>query len=345
MNNIKIKITLPGAPENTNLSQYLDTRHIENNIELFVNSKVKSPDYWFVVEDIESSLQRCEINPKNIYFLSAETSLEKNYFKNPTLNEFLSQFEKIFTPYDTLQQEIKAIPFLPWMINSNHGESIYMPHERDLTYLKNLNKIEKTRPLSVICSNKSDTPGQRKRLEFVKKIKEHLGDGIDWFGNGVNQIESKWEGIEKYKYHLVIENNTMDYVLSEKLFDSYLGLSYPIYYGGKKIEEIFPKNSFLKININNFDESLKSITSLISSDMNVINQNNLLDAKNIVCDDLNFINRIIDITKKYPAVDGKKNVVLKSKGSILKKQKKIYRIKKNLKKYSPRLFHENIEFP
>ena len=333
---INIKVTLPGYNIKSSISQFTgNEENILDGCKFWINKNIDSPDVWFVFENIIDNYESCNINPENVIFLSAETSYNNEHFLKEPRIKFLNQFGQIHTSYETINNSIKSIPFLPWMINSNHGESVYMPHERDLTYLKNLNKIEKTRPLSVICSNKSDTPGQRKRLEFVKKIKEHLGDGIDWFGNGVNQIESKWEGIKKYKYHLVIENNTMDYVLSEKLFDSYLGLSYPIYYGGKKIEEIFPKNSFLKININNFDESIKSITSLISSDTNVINQNNLLDAKNIVCDDLNFINRIIDITKKYPAVDGKKNVVLKSKGSILKKQKKIYRIKQNLKKILP----------
>ena len=64
-------------------------------------------------------------------------------------------------------------------------------------------------------------------------------------------------GIKSYKYHLVIENNNLDYVISEKLMDAYLGLSYPIYYGGKMVDRVFPNNSYLKIDINNFEESKK----------------------------------------------------------------------------------------
>ena len=78
------------------------------------------------------------------------------------------------------------------MINSNHGNSIFQPHERNFEYFQNLKKIEKTKLLSVICSDKSVTL-VKKKLEFVKKIKNYFGEDIDWFGNGINQINTKWE--------------------------------------------------------------------------------------------------------------------------------------------------------
>ncbi len=332
MNKLKIKITIPGAPSNADLSQFLDIKNKAKDIDLFVNSEIESPDCWFVIEDLDSESISCKIDPNNIYFLGSETSHEENYYKNSTLEKFLSQFAKIFSPYNTLQNEIKSIPFLPWMINSNHGETIYDKHTRDIYYFKELKYLEKTKHLSVICSDKKNTPGQIKRFEFVKKIKEHFGEDIDWFGNGINQINSKWEGISKYKYHLVIENSNMDYVVSEKLFDSYLGLSFPIYFGGKKSIELLPENSLLQIDIDNFDESKKTIEKTFSDDFYNSNLENIIKTKNLICDDLNFINRIIDISKSSLLEGKKKNITLKSIGSIQRKQKKIFRIKKNIKK-------------
>ena len=66
----------------------------------------------------------------------------------------------------------------------------------------------------------------------------------------------KWEGISKYKYHLVIENSNMDYVVSEKLFDSYLGLSFQSTLGKKSIE-LLPENSLLQIDIDNLTKVKK----------------------------------------------------------------------------------------
>ena len=43
---------------------------------------------------------------------------------------------------------------------------------------------------------------------------------------GVNSLNDKWDGIHDYKYHIVLENEA-NYLISEKLFDSYLGLSFP----------------------------------------------------------------------------------------------------------------------
>lgn len=333
VNKIKVKLTIPGAPANADLSQYYDSNYLPDDILFYINTNIDSPDYWFVFEDLDTELVKCKINPKNIYFLGAETSHEKDYYKNPTLDKFLLQFEKIFTPFETSHEEIKTFPFLPWMINSNHGNSIFQPHERNFEYFKNLKKIEKTKLLSVICSSKSVTPGQKKRLEFVKKINNYFGEDIDWFGNGINQINTKWEGIKSYKYHLVIENNNSDYVISEKLMDAYLGLSFPIYYGGKMVDRVFPNNSYLKIDINNYEESKNKIKNLIYGNTYESNQGNLLKSKDIVLNNLNYINRIYEIIQTNPVEKNKKQVIIKSIGSIQKKQKQIYRCKEKLKKF------------
>ena len=79
------------------------------------------------------------------------------------------------------------------------------------------------------------------RYEFTKNVKDYFGSNIDWFGSGINTIEDKWVGFEEYKYHIVIENGQNN-LISEKLFDSYLGLSYPIYYGAPNVGDYFQLN-------------------------------------------------------------------------------------------------------
>ena len=102
-------------------------------------------------------------------------------------------------------------------------------------------------------------------MSLLKSKKSYFGSDIDWFGSGVNPIEDKWEGIKEYKYHIVIENGQKNNLISEKLFDSYLGLSYPIYYGAPNVGEYFPTKSFKSIDINNFQESIRVIENLLDS--------------------------------------------------------------------------------
>ena len=79
------------------------------------------------------------------------------------------------------------------------------------------------------------------RLLFAEKIAEHFGSDIDWFGDGIKTIENKWEAVSNYKYHIVLENESRNFLISEKLYDSYLGLAFPFYYGGSNVNSFFSK--------------------------------------------------------------------------------------------------------
>jgi hypothetical protein len=44
---------------------------------------------------------------------------------------------------------------------------------------------EKPRLISAVVSAKTDTTGHRRRLAFMKALKDHFGDRLDWFGRGI----------------------------------------------------------------------------------------------------------------------------------------------------------------
>ena len=69
-----------------------------------------------------------------------------------------------------------------------------------------------------------------------KYFKKHFKDRLNWYGNGVNEINNKFEVISNSKYHIVLENDSKYNLISEKLYDSYLGLSFPIYYGAPNVK-------------------------------------------------------------------------------------------------------------
>ena len=91
------------------------------------------------------------------------------------------------------------------MINSKQGGSWFNTDNIDFEYLKNFDRKDKTNTLNIICSSK--ITDDIVRLLFAEKITEHFGSDIDWFGDGIKNIENKWEAVSNYKYHIVLEMN------------------------------------------------------------------------------------------------------------------------------------------
>ena len=128
-------------------------------------------------------------------------------------------------------------------------------------------------------------------------MKKELGDELHWYGYE-NKTEDKIEGIASYKYHLVLENNLLPNTMTEKLFDSYLGNSYPIYSGATNAEEYFPNNIFTRINMHDFNGSINAIKDCISNNSYETNYEELLEAKKVVLERFNLIKRIDEIVEK-----------------------------------------------
>ncbi len=217
---------------------------------------------------------------------------------------FLNQFSKGFGCYGNRHKNyVSTPPFLPWMIHANHGDEIFEDSDLNYDYLSGLNHFEKSIDLSVICSNKSNTENHSLRLEFVKILKNHFGDRLYWYGNGINTIDKKSDIIFQSKYHIAIENDLRNNLVSEKLYDSFLGLSYPIYYGAPNIETFFDKDSLVSIDINDVNNSIKIIENVIKSNLYEKNFKQLLDSKEKVLNDFNIINRLNALVNENKSVE------------------------------------------
>ena len=111
----------------------------------------------------------------------------------------------------------------------------------------------------MICSSKKITDDHRVRLLFAEKIAEYFGSDIDWFGDGVNTIENKWDAVSNYKYHIVLENESRNFLISEKLYDSYLGLAFPFYYGGSNVNSFFSEDTYRSIDVLDIKKSIELV--------------------------------------------------------------------------------------
>ena len=323
---LKIKLTIPGFGKNSSISQFIGLERLdEAGIEFIINTENNlEVDFWFVVEDLVLDEESANVPDSNVIFLSAEVAHNFLYFDSEVMRKFINQFSYIYTCFPIYSSNSKIeLPFLPWMINANHGESIFQECTRSKEWFENKNiNIQKHDKISVFCSSQISTEDHRLRFKFVSEVQKYFGESIVWFGNGVNKVDQKWDGIAPFKYHLVIENQRRNNVITEKLYDSYLGQSYPIYYGAPNVSDFFDERTFATIDIVDIEASKKTIKQILESDLYGQNKNLLIAERSKVLNEYNVFERIVQLALNNSAElsDAKRsNVTLHSSRFIKNK--------------------------
>lgn len=224
---------------------------IWGNYKFVIDDNLKECDFWIIYSDYNLLQEKVKCSPKNIIFIPAEC-----YNTSPKFTQkFLNQFGLIIT----VQRELKHKNIVyshnanPWFVSKSYDELM-------------LESVpEKTKLISVVSSNKIFTEGHQKRFNFVQKLKEHFGNQIDVFGRGINDFDDKWDVLANYKYTIAIENDYCEDWVTEKYFDCIFANSLPFYYGCPNLEAFVNKDSFIRIDINDFETSIKTIENAIKN--------------------------------------------------------------------------------
>ena len=297
---MKIKLSIPWFLPHLSCEEWTGTPDSSvDGVQFFVNTHVDAPDVWMVFDDgVEGD--SAYIDHHNIFYMTAEICYPIGRFDDERGKKYLSQFNRLFTMHDILDdRKIHVRPFTGWMINGNHGYSSYLETRRGKNFLTTMPMPEKIADISVICSNKSFTPEHYLRLKFVTKLKEDLGDRLHWYGNGISMLKDKWPGIAPYRYHLAIENRYGHDIISEKLYDSFLGMAHPIYFGAPNVHDYYHEFSVSTINIYDYKQAKAKILDLIESDWAERNLNYLRQAKDRAINRDNWTTRMAQIARNY----------------------------------------------
>ncbi len=182
-------------------------------------------------------------------------------------------------PADYLRQFGIVISFLPlrlagvetiwsqigyaWMYDWASQQADYRP--LDWQGLRDAGQGPREDAISVICSNKEITWAQSRRLRFIEMLEARIGDRLKIFGMGFRPIDRKADAIDRYRWHLALENNVAAYSFTEKLADSLIGRANTIYAGDVAIEESFPAESLDRIDLSRPRAAVDQVARLLEA--------------------------------------------------------------------------------
>lgn len=267
----------------------------DGRYRFIMDDSLEEADFWVIHGKGVKNAEKCRIAPQNTILLTTEPDTIFVYPKSYTQQFGLVHSCQTRTKHPNI---FYGPAIIPWFVgyterdtktgygNGNSGINYTLDYDQ----LKESELPQKTKLISVVTSNKVTSQGHIDRIRFVEKLKEHYGDLIDVFGRGIKDFDDKWDVLAPYKYHIALENNTTDYYWTEKLADCYLSGTFPIYYGCKNINDYFPENSYVAIDIKDFDKSIKIIDEVIANDTFNKRQDLLKECKDKVLDDYNIFN-------------------------------------------------------
>jgi Glycosyltransferase family 10 (fucosyltransferase) C-term len=165
-------------------------------------------------------------------------------------------FDRVYTNYlpSSDPKYIRSQPALPWHVNRTFDEltTCAMP--------------QKSRFLSWIVGNIRDLPGHLKRGEFLRAVQSQKEFDIALYGRAIRFIEDKWDGLAPYRYSIAAENTSWPDYWTEKIADCFLAWTVPFYYGCANLEQYFPPDSFIRIDIENPQEAIGKIKQYLLED-------------------------------------------------------------------------------
>ena len=128
----------------------------------------------------------------------------------------------------------------------------------------------KNKTMSIMISNKITAPGHKYRHELVKHILEKnlpvdiWGHGCKLYNINDSRIKGRFNSVEPYemyKFHIAVENYQTDYYFSEKITNTLLCSTTPIYLGCKNIKKYFKDSTIMLTG--NIEEDIKLIQNIL----------------------------------------------------------------------------------
>jgi len=131
--------------------------------------------------------------------------------------------------------------------------------------------------ISSVCTSKYFDVGHIKRIDFMKYIEFKADpvvqlhiygrDNHHQFKSYHGTVKEKEDGIVKYRYHFMCENNSEHNYVTEKLWDAILAESLIFYWGCPNLSDYINPLAFVKLDMDDFDKSFQIIKEAIQDNL------------------------------------------------------------------------------
>lgn len=308
----------------------------------YINEDIPDPDFVVVRGKSSKNTLTFNVAPENVILTTSEPYSVLAYPR-----DYCKQFGMVCSCQENLKH--KNVKFTPaiifWFAGVVFDGKGRPTPVRSYDDFKNEPWPEKKKLISVVSSNKAFTKGHVDRIRFVERLKQYYGDKIDVFGRGYNGFEDKYDVVAPYKYHIAIENSKAKYYWTEKLSDTYLCGSYPIYYGCTNVGDYFPGGSYSEIDIHDFEGAVKIIDRLIAENAYEKSMPLLKQCKELVLEDYNLFNYIASVLDGMNPELPRRKVTIKHANSMHDMHNVYnYLVKRNvfkIRRFFHRLFHKD----
>lgn len=155
----------------------------------------------------------------------------------------------------------------------------------------------KTDSVVAICTKKSMRhTAHHARFALLSFLLKRM-PGMKWFGFGFNRLSDKYAELCAAKYHLVVENNLAPHGWSEKIADALLCECLPFYAGDPKLEEVLPRDAFVRIPVDDPPAAERIVREAVAKDEWVKRLPAIREAKRLLLTKYNFWSQVLDVIR------------------------------------------------
>ena len=234
---------------------------------------------------------------------------------------YVEQFGYVLTSHEDWalkhNEKIFSQPALIWFYGLGWHDKAVKKYDN---MWRGVDKHIKTEEISTVCSSKQQKHTLHNlRYKFTCELKKLIPE-LDIYGHGVKVINDKADALDNYKYHIAIENYSGKNHWTEKLSDPFLGLCLPFYYGATNVEDYFPKESFIEIDIYDIEKSAKIIKEAIKNNEYEKRLEQIKQAQKLVLNRYNFfvtVAKIIEEKNDKISANKKANGIISSRRAIM----------------------------
>ena len=157
----------------------------------------------------------------------------------------------------------------------------------------------KSKLISAICTRKLMThTDHNKRNQLFEYLLANLPE-FTWKGQGIDPINKKFEALDDFKYHVAVENTTLNYHWTEKISDSIMSLCLTFYSGDPKLEQVLPPECFIRIPLDDPPRALAIIQEAIANNEYEKRLPAIREARRLLVERYNLYSQILSVIAEH----------------------------------------------